>query len=93
MLSQVVDCVVSRKDVDAARLGLVGRSFAGYLAARGATAEHRIAALVCDPAQPDMGHRLPPPSLARVVGTVLGAATHLSADRAEFFGSRAAAPA
>jgi predicted alpha/beta-fold hydrolase len=91
VLSQVVDSVASRKDVDAARRGLVGRSFAGYLAARGATAEHRVAALVCDPAQPDMGHRLPPPSVARVVGTVLGAATRLSADRAEFFGSRAAA--
>ena len=37
------------------------------------------------PAQPDMGHRLPPPSVARVVGTVL-AATRLSADRAEFSG-------
>lgn len=91
VLSQVVDWVVGRGDVDAARLGLVGRSFAGYLAARGATAEHRIAALVCDPAQPDLGRRLPPPSVARVVGPVLGAATRLSADRAEFFGSRAAA--
>ena len=91
VLSQVVDWVVARDDVDAARLGLVGRSFAGYLAPRGATAEHRLAALVCDPAQPDMGRRLPPPAVARVVGPVLGAVTRLSADRAEFFGSRAAA--
>lgn len=34
---------------------LFGRSFAGYLAPRGASAEHRIAALICEPAQYDFG--------------------------------------
>jgi hypothetical protein len=36
-------------------LVLIGRSFAGYLAPRAASFEHRLAALVCDPAQPDLG--------------------------------------
>ena len=39
-------------------LVLLGRSFAGYLAPRAATAEHRICALVCDPAQYDFGAAL-----------------------------------
>ncbi len=53
VLTPVVDWLVTQPGVDAARLVLFGRSFAGYLAPRGATGEHRIAALVCDPVQYD----------------------------------------
>jgi len=58
VLSPVVDFVLADPRVDGERLVLVGRSFAGYLAPRGATAEHRLAALVCDPGQVDMGARV-----------------------------------
>jgi len=70
---------------------LVGRSFAGYLAPQAATAEHRIAALVCDPAQPDLAARLPGGWASRLVGPVAALQMRLSRDRAEFFGARMAA--
>ena len=53
VLTPAIDWLIQRPDVDPDNLILVGRSFAGYLAPRAATAEHRIAALVCDPAQPE----------------------------------------
>lgn len=53
VLTPVVDWLIAQPGVDAGRLVLFGRSFAGYLAPRGATAEHRISALVCDPVQYD----------------------------------------
>lgn len=55
VLTPVVDWLVTQPGVDPARLVLFGRSFAGYLAPRGATGEHRIAALICDPVQYDIG--------------------------------------
>lgn len=55
VLTPVVDWLVTQPGVDPARLVLFGRSFAGYLAPRGATGEHRIAALICDPVQYDFG--------------------------------------
>jgi dienelactone hydrolase len=58
VLTPVVDFVVEVPDLDPSRLILIGRSTASYLAARGATVEHRLAALVCDPGQPDMSARL-----------------------------------
>src|SRR6201999_883210 len=57
-LRPVVDWVLEQPGVDPAALVLLGRSFAGYLAPRGATAEPRLAALVCDPAQYDFGAAL-----------------------------------
>ena len=67
VLSPVVDFALADPRVDPQRIVLMGRSFAGYLAPRGATAEHRLAALVCDPGQVDMGarvkERVPPPVL------------------------------
>ena len=67
VLTPVVDFAVTRPEVDGDRLALFGRSFAGDLAPRGASAEHRIAALVCDPGQVDLGarvkERLPSPAL------------------------------
>ncbi|HTQ94740.1 MAG TPA: alpha/beta hydrolase [Streptosporangiaceae bacterium] len=58
VLAPVVDFALGRPEIDPARLAVIGRSFAGYLAPRAAAAEHRIAALVCDPAQPDLGARV-----------------------------------
>ena len=55
VLTPVVDWLVKQAGVDTEALILFGRSFAGYLAPRGATAEHRLAALICDPAQYDFG--------------------------------------
>lgn len=55
VLTPVVDWLVTQPGVDPARLVLFGRSFAGYLAPRGASGEHRIAALICDPVQYDFG--------------------------------------
>jgi hypothetical protein len=91
VFGQIVDWLFDRPDVDASRIGLVGRSFGGYLAPRAATAEHRIAALVCDPAQPDMGARIPSGFAGRVAAPAMTAASALSEHRQEFFGSRMAA--
>jgi dienelactone hydrolase len=55
VLTPVVDWLLEQVGVDPEALVLVGRSFAGYLAPRAATREHRLAALVCDPAQYDFG--------------------------------------
>jgi dienelactone hydrolase len=53
VLAPVVDWLLGQDGVDPGALVLFGRSFAGYLAPRAATGEHRLAALVCDPAQYD----------------------------------------
>lgn len=91
VVSQVIDWLVQRPDMNVAQLVLIGRSFAGYLAPRAACFEHRLAALVCDPAQPDMGLRVPR-GLARYAALpVLGVQMTLSEDRAEFFRARMAA--
>ena len=59
VLTPVLDWLLTRPEVHPDALVLIGRSFAGYLAPRAACFEHRLAALVCDPAQPDMGARIP----------------------------------
>jgi len=53
------DLVVRLREVDARRVVLVGRSFGGLLAPRGAAGERRIAALVVDPGQYDIAAGLP----------------------------------
>jgi hypothetical protein len=62
VVTPVVDWLVGQDGVDPRGLVLLGRSFAGYLAPRAAAADHRVTALVCDPAQFDFGaavrHRL-----------------------------------
>ncbi|MCW2526198.1 MAG: dipeptidyl aminopeptidase/acylaminoacyl peptidase [Pseudonocardiales bacterium] len=55
VLTPAVDWLLTQPGVDPASLVLFGRSFAGYLAPRGASAEPRLAALICDPAQYDFG--------------------------------------
>ena len=91
VLAPVLDWLLARPEVDGARVALIGRSFAGYLAPRGAAFETRLAALVCDPAQPDMGARLPRGVIGKVAPAVVRAQSRINADRREFFGARMAA--
>ena len=49
----VVEYAVGRPGVDPDRMILIGRSFGGYLAPRGAAFEHRLAAVIADPGQFD----------------------------------------
>ena len=51
----MVDALLAEPEVDPARVILVGRSFGGVIAPRGASAEPRLAALIVDPGQYDMG--------------------------------------
>ncbi len=51
----MVDALAENTTVDERRITLVGRSFGGLLAPRGASGEHRLAALIADPGQYDMG--------------------------------------
>lgn len=52
------DSLAAEPDVDAERIVLVGRSFGGVLAPRGAAGEQRLAALIVDPGQFEMGSGL-----------------------------------
>ena len=60
VLSSVIDWLLDQPGIDAGRLALIGRSFAGYLAPRAAAYEKRVAALVCDPAQVEFVSRIVP---------------------------------
>ena len=91
ILTPVLDWLLARPEVDRSQVVLIGRSFAGYLAPRAAAFEKRLAALVCDPAQPDMGARLPDGVVAKVAPALVKAQTRFDANRAEFFGARMAA--
>jgi hypothetical protein len=51
----MVDQLLTQPAVDAGRIVLVGRSFGGVLAPRGAAGEPRLAAMVVDPGQYDVG--------------------------------------
>jgi hypothetical protein len=52
------DAVTACPEVDPDRVVLVGRSFGGLIAPRGAAGEHRLAAMVVDPGQYDLGTAL-----------------------------------
>jgi hypothetical protein len=60
VVSPVVDWLLEQAGVDPSGLVLLGRSFAGYLAPRAASAEQRLAALVCDPGQVEFVSRIVP---------------------------------
>ncbi|MDT0352174.1 alpha/beta hydrolase family protein [Pseudonocardia charpentierae] len=55
VITPVIDWLLAQEGVDPDAMILFGRSFAGYLAPRAAASEHRLAALICDPAQYDFG--------------------------------------
>ncbi len=50
VVTPVVDYLLSRPDVDPARVAIYGCSFGGYLAPRAAAFEHRLAACIADAA-------------------------------------------
>jgi dienelactone hydrolase len=52
------DSLATELEVDAERIALIGRSFGGVIAPRGAAGERRLAALIVDPGQFDMGPAL-----------------------------------
>jgi Alpha/beta hydrolase family len=56
------DAITTNSEVDPGRVVLVGRSFGGLLAPRGAAGEHRLAAMIVDPGEWDLGT----PSMARL---------------------------
>jgi dienelactone hydrolase len=49
VITPLVDWLRGRPEVDRGRISLVGQSFGGYLVARAAAFEHRLAAIVADP--------------------------------------------
>lgn len=51
VIRPVMDYALTRAEIDPARVALLGLSFGGYLAPRGASGEPRIAALVADPGE------------------------------------------
>jgi hypothetical protein len=51
----MVDAVAAYPEVDPGRIVLVGRSFGGLIAPRGASGEPRLAAMIVDPGQYDIG--------------------------------------
>ena len=55
VLPGMFDALTELPEVDAARVVLVGRSFGGFLAPRAASGESRLAAMIVDPGQFDMG--------------------------------------
>ena len=52
------DALTAEPDIDPQQIVLVGRSFGGLIAPRGAAGEHRLAALIVDPGQYDIGPAL-----------------------------------
>lgn len=67
VVTPVVDYLLTRRDVDSARISLYGGSFGGYLAPRAAAFEHRLAACIADAALFDPAaliKRMFPPDIA-----------------------------
>ena len=58
VVPEMFDALAAEPEVDARRIVLVGRSFGGVIAPRGAAGEHRLAALIVDPGQFEMGPAL-----------------------------------
>lgn len=55
----MVDIAIRQPGIDPGRIVLVGRSFGGLLAPRGASGEPRLAAMIADPGQIDMAEAMP----------------------------------
>ncbi|WP_351236830.1 alpha/beta hydrolase [Streptomyces sp. NPDC002133] len=65
VLRPVMDYAVGRPEVDASRIAVMGWSFGGYLAPRGVSGDHRVAALIADPGQWDPLDAMPLPKQVR----------------------------
>jgi dienelactone hydrolase len=66
VVTPVVDYLITRPDVDSARIALYGGSFGGYLAPRAAAFEHRLAACIADAALFDpaaLNNKMFPPDI------------------------------
>ena len=71
VVGPVIDYAAARPEVDERRMVLMGTSFGGFLAARAAAFEHRIAALVLNDGLFDFGgavRRGLPPALSALIG-------------------------
>ncbi|MFW0794523.1 alpha/beta hydrolase [Gordonia sp. CPCC 205515] len=90
VLSQILDWLVTVPGVDTERVVAEGRSFAGYLIPRGVAGDSRVAAMICDPAQPDMGAKIPGGWKGRIAAPLMTLLSRMSRERADFFGSRMA---
>jgi pimeloyl-ACP methyl ester carboxylesterase len=55
VIGGIVDALITHPEIDPDRVVLVGRSFGGALAPRAAAGERRLAAMIVDPGQYDMG--------------------------------------
>lgn len=71
----MVDLLLTHPQVDAKRIVLVGRSFGGLLAPRGASGEPRLAAMVADPGQYDISA-----AIARMLGPLWASVDDPGAD-------------
>ena len=70
VVTPVVDYLLTRPDVDSARIALYGGSFGGYLAPRAVAFEHRIAACIADAALFDpaaLANKMFPPEIANAL--------------------------
>jgi dienelactone hydrolase len=63
VVPEMFDLLAAEPEVDAQRIVLVGRSFGGVIAPRGAAGEHRVAAMIVDPGQFEMG-----PAMLKLLG-------------------------
>jgi dienelactone hydrolase len=72
VITPVVDYLLTRPDVDPARIALIGLSLGGYLAPRAASAEHRLAACIADCGSFDLFAA----AVQRIPGPLAGALTH-----------------
>ncbi|UZF57732.1 alpha/beta hydrolase [Gordonia polyisoprenivorans] len=90
VLSPIVDWLSAAPGVDPQRIVAMGRSFAGYLIPRAVASEPRIAAMICDPAQPDMGAKIPGGWKGRIAAPLMTVLSRVSRKRSDFFGARMA---
>lgn len=70
VVKPVVDYLLTRPDVDSARIPLYGCSFRGYLAPRAAAFEHRLATCISDVALFDpaaLGEKMFPPDITNAL--------------------------
>ena len=72
VVTPVVDYLLTRPDVDSARIALYGGSFGGYLAPRAAAFEHRLVACIADAALFDpaaLSNKMFPPEIASALAS------------------------